>query len=84
MFSALFNIISVSAVKEEIWTLVPKLYLKLKYSIIWQSIVQWHSMSYICEIIPAAVGAIDASSHELYRPSNIQQQQYTGDSWQYR
>ena len=75
MCSALFNIISVSTVKEEQWTLVPKLYLKLKYFIIWPSIVQWHSMSYICGTIPAVVGNIDGSSFEIYRPSNVQQQQ---------
>ena len=76
LFSALFNTISVSTVKEEQWTLVPKLYLKLKYFIIWPSIVQWHSMSYSWETIPAAVGNIDGSSLEIYRPSKIQQQQY--------
>jgi len=72
LFSALFNIISVSTVKEE----QSKLYLKLKYFIIWPSIVHCHSMSYICETIPAAVGNIDGSSLEMYKPSKVQQQQY--------
>ena len=53
LFSALFNIISVSTVKEEIWTLVSKLYLKLKifyYLAIYCTMAQYelHRWSHRC------------------------------------
>ena len=68
MLSALFNV-SVSTVKDEIRTLIPVFYLKLKTYITWPTIEEWRNMKETWGKIANAVGAIDGTSHEIYRPS---------------
>jgi hypothetical protein len=58
----------VPTVKEEIRTLIPVFYLKLKSFIIWPSVVYEIHMGKLF----SAVAAID----EIYRPYYAQQQQY--------
>ena len=80
--SAMFNI-SISTVKDEIRLLIPLFYLKLRNFIVWPSVDEWKSMAYTWEKIPAAVGAIDGTSHEIYRPSDEDQAIYYSGHRQY-
>ena len=72
MLSALLTLRSVSTVREtrdEIRTPIPVFYLKPKTYITWPTVEEWRNMKQTWGKIPNAVGTIDATSHEIYRPS---------------
>ena len=73
MLSALFNV-CVSTIQDEIRTLIPVFYLKLKTYITWPTVEQWRNMKHTWKNLECAVGAIDGTSHEICRPSNEPQQ----------
>ena len=75
MLSSIFGI-SKSTVKREIKTAMPHFERKLKGFIQWPSVADWQSHRGVWEKIKPAVGAIDGTSHQIYRPSVEPQEQY--------
>jgi hypothetical protein len=82
VLSTLFDI-SVSTVKDEIRALLPCFYLKLKRYVKWPSVQEWSDMMFLCNKIPMAVGAIDGTSHRIYRPKVEPLEQYYSGHRQY-
>lgn len=48
--------------------MVQSFHQKLQYYIRWPTIQEWQAMEGIWKNIPFAVGAIDGTSHRIYRP----------------
>jgi DDE superfamily endonuclease/Helix-turn-helix of DDE superfamily endonuclease len=77
VLSAMFNI-SVSTIKREIRQCLTILDDVLEGYLQWPSIQEWLSLRGAWRRIPMAVGAIDGTSHEIYRPVQNQEQFYSG------
>jgi hypothetical protein len=75
--SVLFNI-STSTVKEQIWNMVSFLDTALEQYLQWPTVDEWSNLRGNWNKIPVAVGAIDGTSHEIYRPKEDQEQFYSG------
>ena len=75
MLSAMFGV-SKSTVENVITELTPVLFANLKTSIKWPSLREWQNFRGNWENLADAVGAIDGTSHEIYRPMNEPQQQF--------
>jgi hypothetical protein len=75
--SVFFNI-SVSSVKDTVRGLLPKMDGYLKQFIEWPTINEWQNLRWNWPKIVPAVGAIDGTSHEIYRPKINQQQYFSG------
>jgi len=67
MLSALFDI-SVSTVKEEIHSCIPVFREKYRQYVRWPSLEEWTNFQGRWQKLPFAVGAIDGTSTEIYRP----------------
>ena len=75
MLSAMFGV-SKSTVENYIMELIPFLFDTLKCYIRWPSVREWRNLRGTWEKINDAVGAIDGTSHEIYRPLNEPQEQF--------
>jgi len=75
--STLFNI-SVSTVKELIKLAIPILDNHFDMFLEWPTITEWENFRNQWPKLPMAVGAIDGTSHEVYRPVHGQRQYYSG------
>ena len=71
--------ISTSTVAEEIYHIVPILYLSYRHLIRWHNLQQWAAFLGNWPHFPNAVGSIDATSHKINRPSVGQAEFYRGD-----
>ena len=74
MLSAMFGV-SKFTVENVITELTPVLFANLKTYIKWPSLREWQNFRGNWEKLADAVGAIDGTSHEIYRPMNEPQQQ---------
>ena len=68
MISTIFCI-GTTTVGGEIYSLIPLVHTQLKGSIHWPSEQGWRGMLGSWPKLSHAVGAIDGTSHEVYRPS---------------
>lgn len=80
--ATLFNI-SVSSVHQFIRRLMPVFNRLLKPYIKWPSRREWNAMRGTWPELPDAVGSIDGTSHEIYRPIVEPQEQYYSGHRQY-
>ena len=72
--------ISKSTVQEEIYHVVPILFLRFRNFITWHNIRQWSSFLGQWRSFPNAVGIVDATIHRIRRPSGrMQAEFYRGD-----
>lgn len=79
ILSLMFGI-SKSTVAEEIYHIVPILFVRYRSFITWHSLRKWSTFLNTVEHFPNAVGMIDATPHEIRRPSGARQAQfYRGD-----
>ena len=77
MLSSMFGI-SVTCVKSELQRFITLFDNALSTYIQWPSIQDWQMMQGHWPRISIAVGDIDGTSHQIYRPLNNQQQFYSG------
>ena len=52
------------------WSLLPVFCEKLYHFLVWPTEEDWRSMLGVWTKLPMAVGAIDGSSHRIYRPGS--------------
>lgn len=72
--------ISKSTVAEEIYHIVPILYVRYRHYISWHGLNQWRDFLNTLPHFPNAVGAIDGTIHQVRRPSGPRQADfYRGD-----
>lgn len=72
--------ISKSTVQEEIFHIVPILYIHYRRYITWHNLRQWSTFLGQWEHYPNAVGIIDATIHRIRRPTGrLQEEVYRGD-----
>jgi len=72
--------ISKSTVAEEIYHIVPILYVRHRHYISWHGLNQWRDFLNTLPHFPNAVGAIDGTIHQVRRPSGPRQADfYRGD-----
>ena len=69
LLSNMFGV-SVTVVGTEITSLLPVFYEKLDPFLVWPTEEDWRSMLGVWTKLPMAVGAIDGSSHRIYRPGS--------------
>ena len=50
----------------------------LQYYLLWPTLEEWSNLRSNWNKFEMAVGAIDGTSHEIYRPSENQEQFYSG------
>ncbi|KAL4232432.1 hypothetical protein ACF0H5_007125 [Mactra antiquata] len=67
LLSNMFGI-SVSVIGTEINSMLPIVCNQLNTFIVWPSVREWHTLKGIWDKLPMAVGAIDGTSHRIYRP----------------
>ncbi len=67
-----------SAVSRILNEMIPVLHNLLAPEIVWPTNAEWQRLRGIWKRIPNAVGAIDGTSHPIYRPTNNQQDYYSG------
>ena len=77
-YSFLANLfcISVSVVGTEVTNILPMFSDKLKSYVVWPTLEEWRNMRGTWPKIPSAVGAIDGTSHRIYRPKVEPQELY--------
>lgn len=75
LLSSIFNV-SVTTVNDEIHFILPILLQRLNFYMTWPTINEWRDLRNNWPEIPMAVGAIDGTSHEIYRPMTEPQQMY--------
>jgi hypothetical protein len=75
MLSSLFNI-SVTTIKEELTSLIELFHAYCSTFINWPTIAEWREMLHVWSKLPSAVGAIDGTSFEIYRPTTEPQELY--------
>ena len=79
LLSSMFGV-SKSTVENEISELIPILFTNMKSYIKWPTFNEWQAFRGKWHKIPDAVGAIDGTSHEIYRPlTEPQEQFYSGN-----
>ena len=69
LLSNMFGV-SVTVVGTEITSLLPVFCEKLDHFLVWPTEEDWRSMLGVWTKLPMAVGAIDGSSHRIYRPGS--------------
>lgn len=75
----MFNI-SKSTVQEEIYHIVPILFLKYRHYITWHNMQKWRQFLNTFPRFPSVVGMIDGTIHPINRPSGREQARfYRGD-----
>jgi hypothetical protein len=77
MLSVLFDV-SVSYIEDELKRSIPIFEEVMSQFITWPSEQEWLDLRGNWPKISAAVGAIDGTSHEIYRPTEFQHQFYSG------
>lgn len=70
--------VSISTVKREVRRLTSVLEAKLRHYLQWPSDQDWRSLRGNWRRVPCAVGSIDGTSHEIYRPVHNQERYYSG------
>uniref|UniRef100_A0A8W8LMU9 DDE Tnp4 domain-containing protein n=1 Tax=Magallana gigas TaxID=29159 RepID=A0A8W8LMU9_MAGGI len=75
MLSSLFNI-SVTTVKEELSSLIELFHVYCYQFVSWPTVNEWRQMLNVWQKLPSAVGAIDGTSFEIYRPQTEPQELY--------
>lgn len=75
MLSSLFNI-SVTTVKEELSSLIELFHVYCYQFVSWPNVNDWRQMLNVWQKLPSAVGAIDGTSFEIYRPKTEPQELY--------
>ena len=68
--------ISVSTVSSDIRNLIPIFFETLQHLVDWPAVAEWREMAGGWTKLPMAVGAIDGTSHRIYRPEIEPQEQY--------
>jgi len=77
--ASIFNI-SKSTVHEEIYHIVPILFIRLRTFLTWHNLRRWSSFMGYWSHFPNAVGIIDGTIHRIRRPSGrLQAEFYRGD-----
>ena len=75
MLSSLFNV-SVSTIRDEIYWCIPVFREKYHHLIKWPNLNEWRNLQGCWPKLPFAVGAIDGTSTEIYRPQTEPQELY--------
>ena len=77
---AAFFSVSKTTVFEEVYHIVPILFLEYRHLVSWPNLVQWANFLNTWPRYPNVVGAIDGTIHRIQRPSGILQREfYRGD-----
>ena len=77
-FLSLMFCVSYKTIANEIDTMWPIMWEIIAGQVEWPGVDEWRSLQGVWEEIPSAVGAIDGTSHQIYRPVEHQEQFYSG------
>ncbi len=75
--SVIFDI-QESSVSRILNRMIPVLHARLHPEVVWPTNNEWQQLRGIWSRIPNAVGALDGTSHPIYRPTHNQRQYYSG------